>query len=500
MKRLDLLKHVSFGVQVAEEEVKALASYFVETNEWIRIARGEIDIIRGEKGSGKSAIYSLLMTKVGVFFDQNILLVAAENPRGATVFKDLVADPPTTEQEFIALWKLYLLTIIAQQLRDYDVHGASVARVYCALEDARLLEKEFSLAGVLRSVHEYARRIIKLEAVEGGLSLDPTTGMPTGITGRIVLREPSADQKKEGLVSVDSLFSDLNDALQKRNLKIWVLLDRLDVAFVDNHSLEENALRALIRAYGDIRNLDQLSLKIFLREDIWKRVTDKGLREASHLIRYVILDWTQRALLNLIVKRLLNNDVLVREFRIDKDAVLQDAEQQENLFYRFFPSQVEQGPQKAPTFKWLVTRCADGTKKTAPREIIHLLNSILEQEIRRLEQGGAPPLGDQLFDRSVFKSALPTVSGARLNQYLYAEYPNERLFVSKLDSQKAEQTPESLSDLWGLGREAAIAKARELVELGFFEQRGTKDQPTFWIPFLYRDALHLVQGRAETDE
>ena len=159
MKRLDLLKQVSFGVQVAEEEVKALASYFVETNEWIRIARGEIDIIRGEKGSGKSAIYSLLMTKVGVFFDQNILLVAAENPRGATVFKDLVADPPTTEQEFIALWKLYSLTIIAQQLRDYDVRGASVARVYCALEDARLLEKEFSLTGVLRSVHEYARRI-----------------------------------------------------------------------------------------------------------------------------------------------------------------------------------------------------------------------------------------------------------------------------------------------------------------------------------------------------
>ena len=70
----------------------------------------------------------------------------------------------------------------------------------------------------------------------------------------------------------------------------------------------------------------------------------------------------------------------------------------------------------------------------------------------------------------------------------------------KLDSQKAEQTLESLSDLWGLSWEAAIAKAMELVELGFFEQRGSKDQATFWIPFLYRDALHLVQGRAETDE
>jgi hypothetical protein len=132
--------------------------------------------------------------------------------------------------------------------------------------------------------------------------------------------------------------------------------------------------------------------------------------------------------------------------------------------------------------------------------MIHLLNCILEQEIKRLEQGGAPAPGDQLFDRSVFKLALPTVSDARLNQYLYAEYASERPFVSKLDGQKAEQTPDSLSDLWGVHRGSAIAKAKELVELGFFEERGTREQPTFWVPFLYRDALHLVQGRAEADE
>ena len=40
------VKQVSFGVQVGEEEVKALASFFVETNEWIRIARG---ILFGER-------------------------------------------------------------------------------------------------------------------------------------------------------------------------------------------------------------------------------------------------------------------------------------------------------------------------------------------------------------------------------------------------------------------------------------------------------------------
>lgn len=126
MNRIDLLKRMSFGVQVAEDEVNEIASYFVETNQWAKVAKGDIDIVRGEKGAGKSAIYSLLMTKAGTFFDAGILLVAAENPRGATVFKDLVADPPTTENEFIALWKLYALAIIAQQLREYDVRGANL--------------------------------------------------------------------------------------------------------------------------------------------------------------------------------------------------------------------------------------------------------------------------------------------------------------------------------------------------------------------------------------
>lgn len=497
MGYIDLLKQLSFGAQVAEDEVAELANYFVETNDWAKIENGEIDIVRGEKGAGKSAIYSLLLTRESMFFDKGILLVAAENPRGATVFKDLVADPPTSENEFIALWKLYALTIIAQQLRDYEIKGSKVDQVFRALEDAKLLETEFSLKSVLRAAHEYAKRLIAWEAIEGDVKLDPATQMPSGLTGRIILREPDSELKAKGIISVDSLFEIVNVVLKENNIKVWVLLDRLDVAFIENHELEANALRALIRAYADIRSRENISLKIFLREDIWRRITEKGFREASHLIRYVILDWTEPAILNLIVRRLLNNDSLVQELRIDKEKIFRDSKAQENLFSRIFPEQVEQGPQKASTFKWIVTRCADGTGKTAPREIIHLLKCVLAQEIRRLEQGGAAASNNKLFDRAVFKLALPEVSGARLNQYLYAEYPDLKIFVEKLEGQKAEQSPDSLAKLWNLKKSDAIAKARELVALGFFEERGSKGDPMFWVPFLYRDGLYLIQGKAD---
>nr|WP_152520545.1 hypothetical protein [Sphingobium sp. HDIP04] len=292
------------------------------------------------------------------------------------------------------------------------------------------------------------------------------------------------------------MFEKVNDALARDGFTIWVLLDRLDVAFAESHELEANAIRALVRVYGDFRAFENIGLKIFLREDIWNRVTSDGFREASHIVRYELMRWTTPMLLNLTLRRVLNNDALVTELGIDKDKVLGSAEEQRELFNRIFPKQVEQGPRKAATFDWMVGRCADGTGNTAPRELIHLLNCIRDEEIRRLERGEKAAPEEQLFDRSVFKSALPTVSEARLNTYLYAEYPSERPYIEKLKGEKTEQTPESLSAIWGMSRDAAITKANDLVVLGFFQTRGTRVEPTYWVPFLYRDALNLVQGRA----
>jgi hypothetical protein len=392
------------------------------------------------------------------------------------------------------------LVLIAKELRDYGIKSSSTDILFKSLVDAGFLEREVSRAGILKRVQDYARRLTNWEALEEGLTFDPHTGVPTGLTGKIVTREPTGELKTKGIVSIDELFSRAEDALESADYKIWILLDRLDVAFIQNHGLEANALRALIRVYGDFRKYKNISLKIFLREDIWKRIMEGGFREASHLTRYDILRWTNSSLLNLLMRRILDNQVLLDEFGIDRDGVLRDTAQQEAMFDRLFPRQVEQGPQKATTFNWMITRCADSTRKTAPREIIHLLNSILEQEIRRLENGGKPDPDGKLFDRSVFKAALPTVSNARLTQYLYAEYPNQRELLESLEGEKAEQTPESLVAIWEVDRETAITKANELVELGFFEARGPRHAPTFWVPFLYRDALHLVQGRAEIDE
>jgi hypothetical protein len=205
-------------------------------------------------------------------------------------------------------------------------------------------------------------------------------------------------------------------------LKIWIVLDRLDVAFLDSEELEARALRALFRVYLDITGLQNISLKVFLRDDIWQRITEGGFKEASHITRYTKITWNSQTLLNLVVRRAIHNKVLRGYCNVNAEEVLKSAKLQENLFYRIFPKQVDSGSGKTSTLEWVLSRTRDGTKQTAPRELIHLISSAREQQLRSLEVGGPDPPGEILIDRAALKAGLPEVSSERFHQTLCAEH------------------------------------------------------------------------------
>ena len=129
--RKEVLIKMTFGERIAEEEEQRLAKYFVETEQWRQIFGGEVDIVYGPKGSGKSALYALLQEKAEELFGKQILLVSAENPRGTTVFKDLVNDPPTSENVFMSLWKLYILSLVGSLVQEYGGSSWSARLEMC---------------------------------------------------------------------------------------------------------------------------------------------------------------------------------------------------------------------------------------------------------------------------------------------------------------------------------------------------------------------------------
>jgi hypothetical protein len=193
----------------------------------------------------------------------------------------------------------------------------------------------------------------------------------------------------------------------------------------------------------------------------------------------------------------MHNPSLRSAYNAPDDLPRRTVEDQEALFYRLCPEQVDVGPNKPNTFDWLLSRTRDGTKLNAPRELIHFLNSLREVQVKRFEVGEAPPEGEQMFSRPAFKDALPAVSKVRLEQTLYAEYPELKEWLEKLRGAKTSHTPSTLVGIWGKSPEEATVLANQLAAVGFFEKRGTLQAPEYWVPFLYRDALDMVQGAAE---
>jgi hypothetical protein len=246
--------------------------------------------------------------------------------------------------------------------------------------------------------------------------------------------------------------------------------------------------------YLELRAYPSIQLKIFLRTDIWARITSEGFREASHVTRHITIKWNRNSLLNLVVRRAIYNTSIVDMYSVAPELAHRPVSEQERFFYRLCPDQVDVGQNKPTTFDWLLTRTRDGSQFNAPRELIHFLNSLREVQVKRLELGEPEPDGEKLFARASFKDALPEVSKVRLEQTLYAEHPEKKTSIEKLRGEKTLHTPETLAAIWNIPAERAAEQALGLAAVGFFEVRGSKQEPSFWVPFLYRDALELVQG------
>jgi Fic family protein len=70
----------------------------------------------------------------------------------------------------------------------------------------------------------------------------------------------------------------------------------------------------------------------------------------------------------------------------------------------------------------------------------------------------------------------------------------------ELEGEKTEQTIQSLAAIWKTSDDEAARCTQLLVEIGFFQPRGGRDHWTYWVPFLYRDALAMSQGIADETE
>lgn len=497
MTKKQLLENLKFGERIAEDEKQELTKYFVSTESWRKIKNGDTDIVFGAKGCGKSAVYVSVTNNSEELFRLNrVLTISAENPRGETVFKNLVSDPPTSELEFIGLWKLYILALVIKACDEQEYEHKNLVEVKKALESIEIIPKSYEISRIFSRAVAKMKMLFERGAPEIDLSFDDNTGAPKlGLS--IVAGEPTSEQERLGYRSIDYFLGLANRALNDLDSETWILVDRLDVAFLDSPEVEANGIRALFKVYLDFKKYESINLKIFLRDDIWRSVTKSGFREMSHITRYINIVWSEDSLMNLVLYRLLNNSSLIEYYGIDKDEVLSSIEKQRELFYRLFPKQVDVGAKKRRTFQWILSRLRDGKGVVAPREVIHLLNAATHIQLNKLQIGRNDIEGDQLLSRQSIREAMDQVSSVRIEQTIYPENPSLKPYIEKLRGEKAENSRGSLRKIWGTDDFETSEAISGLVDIGIFEERGSKVEPKYWVPFLYRPGLGLIQGSSD---
>lgn len=487
MRRRDALQLLKLGNAVAEFD-EDLKKYFVETETFRTLIEGRADIIAGDKGTGKSALFKILSQRYADIPElRDIAVVPAFNSAGDPVFAQLGEGAALSEGQYRTIWKSYVLSLAGNWLlKLYEGQWTpSMVKLDALLGRIGLRDSDDTPSSIFSHLVTLVRRL--LTPKKAGITHTVDEGGTPEITPFVEFGLP--DPTTDTVIRHTESLGLLNRALSEANLTLWLILDRLDEAFAEYPATEIPALRALFRTYLDLLEFDRIKLKMFVRRDLFRRVTEERFVNLSHVNdKKVEIRWNDNDLLNLLIQRVRANlDFMSTAKLVGKSNV--------EIFYALFPRQVEEGGGRPPTLKWMLTRISDGKGVKPPRNLIDLVKKTQEEQFK-LENIEPKDfvVGEVLFEGQAIKEALSLLSRQRVEDTLLSESGRYKGYIERFRDGKAEHNHESLSKTLRLPLDKTREALGVLIEMGFLAR--IKQSETFKVPMLYRDGLNITQGKA----
>lgn len=296
-----LLEQLNLGASAAENELQDLGHYYLETDEFRRAVRGEVRIITGRKGAGKTALFSQLRDRTR---RDRSKLVLDLKPEGFQLlkFRDRVLaylEEGTREHTITAFWEYLLLLEMCHKLleKDKQVH----------MRDSRLFEpyRKMSaayIAGDDVSEGDFSERMLVLtqRIADDFDATHPVRGtelrLSTGQVTELLHRH-----------DVATLRNTVADYLAFKN-GIWLLFDNLDKGWPAQGVTAQDVLtlRSLIDALGKIEHaMQKRDIEchgvVFIRNDVYELLVDNSPDRGK--IASIALDWTDADLLREVLRR-----------------------------------------------------------------------------------------------------------------------------------------------------------------------------------------------------
>lgn len=481
MEKKKVLETLQLGDGIAEYDDN-LSEYFIDTVYVNDFVKNKYDIILGEKGSGKSGMMLGVYKNAGKYSElSEVQLVIASNLTGDPDFKRAFASvgADMTETELIDAWKIYIFNLLWKQ---YLVLFNENVELKKYLENKKIVELEGGFFAKL--IYAIKRAKINKFTIYNKTQIDGTNEMGGSIDFDNAMKFLVDEQ-----IDFNYIFSELDKSLEENQSNIWVLLDRLDDAFPDRTPESIEILKSLFYAYKDICAYKRLKVKIFIREDIFHDVTEKGFTSLTHVASKTMqpLKWDREKMIDMFISRLVYNEYFC--IYLNERGVIYkniDSEVKQQILECVLKKQIDVGRNNPDAVGWILNHIKDGRGRYTPRDFIMFMD---KARAYQLDEGEDKKGGDYLIGASAVRKAYGILSELKLTTQLYAEYPEYKSWIEKFRDGKSIHNEESIKKLLGAHWKSRVEK---LVFVGFLEEiKGGWN-----IPFIYRPVLKIAQGRA----
>jgi hypothetical protein len=479
-----ILGSLSLGGAVAEHEYD-LASYFIKTPDFQNIIEGRHDLVLGPKGSGKSAMFRVLMDPnfaVPELVDTVVIPALADDE---VVLLRQLFEEGTPESAFQLGWKGFFAALAANYLVDNDLAPPQLESTLGEL--GLRLGDEFQWRFWQRFMKRMRTLFAGLKA-QGELEV-PFTKAKISISSELPALEDDSPSPLEYERQILSLMHIVDRAFRDLDVSCWIIIDRLDEVFAGRGVVEGAALRGLLRAQSDLHSASRvLRVKTFLRNDVLSRVTrDAGFTNLTHL-RTLNLDLSPDSMAEILQNRLSRN----KDF---SDALPRDSSRRgaRDAVGLLLPERMPIGRDYKSGFVWLYHSTKDGSNYINPRNAISLLEEAILRQ-RRVFNSGQPkgrPAQGHLLSGTVCATAYAEISNTRLTDTLYAENPHLRHAIDQMKYDGADQakiflTMDEIRQRLNLADHESKDLVEQLVDCGFL---GPVTGGRFQIAAIYRPAL-----------
>jgi hypothetical protein len=295
------LMRLNLGAYYAENEFQELGEYYVETDEFRRALRGEVQIVLGRKGSGKTALFFQVRDRLRSN-PQNVVLDLKPEGFQLIKFKEQILDyleQGTREHTITAFWEYLLLLEICHKLlqKDKILHRRNhqLFLAYQKLESSYNTDEYVSEGDFAERMLKLTQRIAMDFAIIKDGKEDPLRLNNEEITNLIHKH------------NINDLRSQLVDYLDHKQ-SLWILFDNLDKGWPPHGVRPEDvlSLRCLLDAMGKLQRYfrrDKIATAgiVFIRNDVYENLID--VMPDRGKISSAFVDWTDAALLLELLRR-----------------------------------------------------------------------------------------------------------------------------------------------------------------------------------------------------